>query len=67
MARFLTSEDKQVDPARQLTVIHTQRFTKRQWEYLCLMKNFTGCEIPEYIRRLVDADLKTKEPKLDQQ
>jgi hypothetical protein len=62
MARLLGNlETKDVSSEKQLCVIHSQRFTKGQWDFLNYMKELTGCEIPEYIRRLVDADRKAKE------
>jgi hypothetical protein len=49
-------ENKPVESEKQLVIVHSQRFNKVQWDHLNYMQQLTGCGIPEYIRRLVDAD-----------
>jgi hypothetical protein len=49
-------ETKPVEYEKQLVIVHSQRFNKVQWDHLVYMQGLTGCHIPEYIRRLVDAD-----------
>lgn len=62
MARILSSiETKPIELEKQLVIVHSQRFNKAQWDHLKYMQVLTGCEIPEYIRRLVDADRKKVE------
>lgn len=64
MARLITNvETKDVSEESQLVIVHSQRFNKVQWDHLKSMKELTGCEIPEYIRRLVDADRKKRDGK----
>ena len=61
MARLLEKLDtKPVESEKQLVIVHSQRFNKVQWDHLKAMFTLTGCEIPEYIRRLVDADRMNK-------
>lgn len=61
MARLLEKvETKPIESEKQLVIVHSQRFNKLQWDHLRAMHELTGCEIPEYIRRLVDADRKAK-------
>ena len=64
MARLLEKLDtKPVESEKQLVIVHSQRFNKVQWDHLKAMFALTGCEIPEYIRRLVDADRQKKDVK----
>jgi hypothetical protein len=56
-------ETNQGEPREQLTVVRTQRFTRSQWDYLVSMRNLTGCDMAEYVRRLIEADRAKKEAK----
>jgi hypothetical protein len=61
MARLIENvETKPIESEKQLVIVHTQRFNKVQWDHLKRVRDVTGCEIPEYIRRLVDADRQGK-------
>lgn len=42
-------------------VIRSIRFTAEQWDFLEKAEAITGCPIPEFIRRLVDAERNRKD------
>lgn len=56
-------DEKASKSKEQLVIVHSQRFTKGQWDFLTYMQELTGCPVPEYVRRLVEADRVVKEKK----
>jgi hypothetical protein len=61
MAKLVENIEKRpIKSDDQLVVVHSQRFSWPQWNHLKDMREKTGCEVSEYIRRLVDADREKK-------